>query len=121
VPDITGIAGAKGEIIDRNGQKFIKTEFRSSDSGGNFILTQYFTIADKQTFNLSFFTSYGSDTAYIEKTFQSYNNDSFITTYSDENRRLSILLPICVVILSAVCIVVTVSIVKDLRAIKISK
>ncbi len=121
IPDITGISGARGDIIDKNGQKFIKTEFRTSDSGGNFILTQYFTVADKQTFNLSFYTTYGSDTEYIEKTFESFNNDSFITTYSAKNQHLGIILPICAIVLAAICIVVSISIVKDLQSVKISK
>ena len=115
LPSIIGLEGIKGSVIEKNGQKFIKTEMRSNDSGGEYIFTQYITIADKKSFILSFYTAAGSDLEYIEKTFESYNNPVFLNTDSEKNNVLGIVLPIAAVFFAALCIFITVTVIKDLK------
>ena len=62
ISDIVGVEDVNGDIIDKDGQKFIKIQLRTTDSGGEYILTQYFTVASKQSFVLSFYTDINEDT-----------------------------------------------------------
>jgi len=84
-PEIVGVENAKGEIIKSGKQKFIKVEFLSEDTGGKYVLTQYFTILNKHNFVLSFVTSYDCDRKYIEKTFENYSSCEFFD-YESENK-----------------------------------
>ena len=55
--DIVGTDGVRGEVINKNGQKFFKLQRPFRDSGGEYILTQYFTVAERQNVVLSFYNS----------------------------------------------------------------
>lgn len=125
VPQITGIDGVRGEIIDKNGQKFIKTEMRSNDSGGEFILTEYITVADKRSFVLSFYTNIGVNRDYIEKTFENYNCDYFYNkVIEDEETKkldiLSLVIPALTIVFGVVVAVVGVSVIYELRKRKVA-
>ena len=52
LPEITGIDGIRGEVLDKNGQKFAKIQLSSNDSGGDYSVTEYITAAlDCSDFN----------------------------------------------------------------------
>lgn len=113
IPQITDINGVTGEIINKGNQKFIKTEFRSKDSGGEYILTQYFTVSDKKSITLSFYTDLNENSDYIQKTFESYENDSFLKEAEDKKGFLDYFLPIGTVTFAAVFVLVAITVIWD--------
>lgn len=112
--DIIGVEGIKGEIINRNGQKFIKTEMSSSDSGGDFILTEYITVADKKIYVLSFYTDKNADTKYIAKTFKTFQAPNFANEKIDNNGLVWAVV-IAIVILFAAAIFIIITIIRDIK------
>lgn len=116
VSDISGFRNVKGEVINKDGQKFIRVQLRSSDSGGEYILTQYITVASKQNFVLSFYTDINVDTEYIEKTFETFSSPYFNST-ADENRKdtISYIVLGAAILFLLVCVVVITTIIIDLR------
>lgn len=66
---LSGFEGAKGEVINKGDYKFLKVELQSEDSGGDYVLTQYTTVKNKERIVLTFFTSPGEDYGYIDKVF----------------------------------------------------
>lgn len=116
IPDIVGMRDVKGDVINKDGQKFIKVQLRSSDSGGEYILTQYFTVASRQNFVLSFYTDMDEDTDYIEKTFKSFSSPSFNSIAKEsKNNTISYIILGAAILFLLVCVVVTVTIIIDLR------
>ncbi len=105
LPDITGIEGIKGEIITKEKQKFVKTTTKMQGKNG-YILTQYFTVTNKNLQTLNFYTDPKSDTDYVEQTFEAHPDSN---TY--------IILAICIlgtVIFGSVCIILIYTIIRDL-------
>ena len=80
IPDITG--ADSGEIVTKNGQSFIKITETSSDFGGEYSVISYVTVAAKKDYVLSFYTSTGTSTDYVEKVFKSFSADDF---YKESN------------------------------------
>ena len=77
MPDITGSGDIRGDIIEKEGQKFVKTQISTSDSGGKYTVIQYITAAAKKDYVLSFYTSGNEDTDYTETLFKTYKSDDF--------------------------------------------
>ncbi len=77
MPDITGAKEIQGEIIDKNGQKFIKTHIASNDSGGKYSVVQYITVAAKKIYTLNIYSAADLDTDYTEEIFESFNSPDF--------------------------------------------
>lgn len=69
--DISGFWDVKGEVIGKNGKKYLKTEVKTKDSGGEYLLTQYVTVENSVKTVLSFYTAKDVSTDYIEKVFSS--------------------------------------------------
>jgi hypothetical protein len=116
ISDIVGIEDVNGDIIEKDGQKFIKIQLRSTDSGGEYILTQYFTVASKQNFVLSFYTDINEDTEYIEKTFESYTSPYFNSiTQNNKSNSMSYIILGAAILFLVICVVVTITIVLDLK------
>ena len=69
--DISGFWDVKGEVIGKNGKKYLKTEVKTKDSGGEYLLTQYITVENSVKTVLSFYTAKDVSTDYIEKVFSS--------------------------------------------------
>ncbi len=113
--DITGVSGVHGEVIIKNGQKFLKTQLSTEDNGGKYILTQYYTVADRKNITLSFYSSDGIDTDYIDEIFESYTSPLFISEDKEESNALSYVIPTATVLLAIICIILGFSIVKDLK------
>ena len=116
LPDIIGIENAEGEIIERDGQKFIKTRFKTKDSGGDFVLTQYITIADKKNIVLSFYTALdqNEDYIYIEKTFDSFSSLYWEKTQENSMYTALILVSTATIVFGIICILTIVTLIIDL-------
>ena len=112
LPDVIGVEGIKGEIINKDGQKFIKTEMSSKDSGGDFILTEYITVANKKVYFLSFYTNKKADTKYIEKTFETLESPNFVV----ENNGLFWIVGIAIVIFLFASIFIILTLIRDIKA-----
>ncbi len=113
--DITGVSGVYGEVIIKNGQKFLKTQQSLEDSGGKYILTQYYTVADRKNITLSFYSADGIDTDYIGEIFEGYTSPLFISEDTGEKSAISYIIPIATVLLAIICVILGISIVKDLK------
>ncbi len=115
IPQITEIEDITGEIINKNGQKFIKTQLRSNDSGGDYILTQFITVADKRSFVLSFYTDADKDDSYVEKIFETYNSIHFLNQNKQEKSILEYVLPALTIVFGVVSVIIGVSVIIDIR------
>jgi len=122
-PDIAGIDGVRGAVVKNGNQKFLKVELSSEDNGGEYILTQYITVAQKQNFVLSFYNSIDVNTDYIDAVFESLSCDMFedteITDDTDKSEEkinlLLIIVPIAAIAFLFVCIGLSVSIIIDIK------
>lgn len=115
IPDITGIENAKGEVITKDGQKFVKTQFKTEDSGGEYILTQYFTVANRTNIVLSFYTEKSLELDYIDKTFESFSSPLFITEKNDKSAAIESVVLVTAVIFGIACVVITFTIIRDIK------
>ena len=113
--DIIGIENVKGEVVNKNGQKFVKTEIRSEDSGGEYILTEYITVADKKSYVLSFYTDINADKGYIDEVFESYNSVYFINEKAQSKGILQYILPALTIIFGMITLLVAVTLIIDIR------
>ena len=82
IPDITGVSG--GEVLDKDGQRFIKTAEALSDSGGEYSVINYVTVAAKKDYVLSFYTASGTSTDYAGEVFNSFSSEDF---YKEADRK----------------------------------
>ena len=114
IPDIVGIDGVKGEIVNKNGQKFIKTQLSSTDSGGGYNVTQYITVADKKVYILSFYNDRDVGTEYIAKTFETYKADSFIDQDAQKKDGIQAVIIAATVIFAAISVIIAITIAIDI-------
>ena len=112
IPDITG--AKRGEIIDKDGQSFIKTAESASDSGGGFTVISYFTVAAKKDYVLSFYTSSGTDTKYAEEVFKSYWSEDFYMQKSEKNP-FGYVIFAAIVLLAAGSVYIIFTLVRDIK------
>lgn len=115
-PQITGVENARGEVVTKDGQKFVKIQLRSADEGGDYVLTRYFTVAGGKSYVLSFYTDIDTDREYIEATFETLASDDFLSTASQ--KRSDVLfygIAVAAVIFFAVCIFVTITVIRDIK------
>ncbi len=116
IPEIVGIENAKGEVLEVNGQKFIKTEVLSEDSGGEYVLTSYFTVANRKNYALVFLNHKNEDTDYIKDIFESYAKGEDFGQFSDAetNSNINIVL-IGIIVFAVIFVVIGITVIKDLR------
>ncbi|MGN0492973.1 MAG: hypothetical protein ACI4F7_04925 [Acutalibacteraceae bacterium] len=112
IPDITG--AKRGEIINKDGQSFIKTAETLSDSGGGFTVISYFTVAAKKDYVLSFYTSSGTDTDYAEEVFDGYSSDEFYKAESEKSYVGYIILA-AIILLAAGSVYIIFTLVRDIK------
>lgn len=115
LPDITGFENVKGEIINKNGQKFVKIQLKSSDSGGEFLTAQYFTVAGRKNYVLSFYTHVDEKTDYIDKTFETFDCKEFDVSNPPTNNFIRYTVLISIFIFFAVSVLIIFTIIKDIR------
>ena len=116
--DIAGKEGIRGEVVNKNGQKFLKTQLSLNDSGGDYILTQYFTVADRQNMVLSFYNSVNVDMDYIDPIFESYASPLFMNEIPQESKILYYVIPVAMGVLLIASLILGVSVYKDLKSAK---
>ena len=112
IPDITG--AKRGEIIDKDGQSFIKTAESASDSGGGFTVISYFTVAAKKDYVLSFYTSSGTDTKYAEEVFKNYWSEDFYMQKSEKSPFRYVIFA-AIVLLAAGSVYIIFTLVRDIK------
>jgi hypothetical protein len=105
--ELTGFTGAKGTVIEKGDKRFLQIKVKTTDSGGDYILTQYVTVANSKKEVISFYTSEGVSVDYIERVFSSQFK------LSGREKALKTVSAIGTVLFSALALVVTASIIKD--------
>lgn len=115
IPEIIGISNVKSEIKNKNGQKFAVIDLSSYDSGGDYTVNQYITVADKKLFVLSVYTSEGNDTGYADEIFESLYSGDF-NRIKPTGNSYSYVIVGAIVILVGVCAFVTVTLIRDIRS-----
>jgi len=68
--ELSGFPNTKGDVIEYEGRKFLKTEHQTKDSGGTFVLTQYITVEKSKKTVISFYTAENADNSYIWENFK---------------------------------------------------
>lgn len=113
LPDITGSPDIRGEIVNNKGQKFVKTYISTSDSGGEYTVTQYITVANRKEYVLSLYAP-GAESEFDEKIFESFTADDFIKEEPSKSYYKYIILgAIALLIIGSVYIIFT--IVRDIK------
>lgn len=115
VPDIVGVSNVKCETADKNGQKFAKVRLSSSDSGGDYTVSQYITAANKKLFILSVCTAADKDADYADEIFEGFDSEDFNHTKSTKNGYNGIIVG-AIAVLVCVCAFVTVTLIRDIRS-----
>lgn len=116
IPEIVGEEDITGEVLEQSGQKFIKTQVLSEDSGGEYVLTSYFTVAHRKNYVLVFLNHKNEDTDYIEDIFKEYAKGEDFGQFSDSetDRSINIVL-ICIIAFAIIFVVIGITVIKDLR------
>lgn len=112
IPDITG--ANRGEIIDKEGQSFIKTAESASDSGGGFTVIGYYTVAAKKEYVLSFYTSSGTDTDYADEVFKSFYAKDFYMQKNEKSPFRYVIFA-AIVLLAAGSVYIIFTLVRDIK------
>ncbi len=105
--ELTGFKDVNGTVFEKGNKKFLKIELKTTDSGGEYILTQYITVANSKKEILSFYTAANTTTDYIEDVFSSQFKVSGKVTV------LKVISIIGIVLFSILAVVVTGAIIKD--------
>lgn len=112
IPDITGAVG--GELTEKNGQRFIKTAESLSDSGGEYSVINYVTVAAKKDYVLSFYTASGTSTDYTEEVFDSFSSEDFYKE-AGEKSRFSYVIIAAIVLLALGSAYIIFTLVRDIK------
>lgn len=105
--ELTGFSNVKGTVFESGGQKFLKTEVKTTDSGGEYIITKYITVADAVKITLTFYTDAKEDTDYIEEVFSSqFKASNTVSAFK-------VITVVGIALFSALALVVLVAIIKD--------
>lgn len=116
IPEFTGSDQVGGTVAEKDGQKFVKVSIETRDSGGEYSVLQYTTVAEKKEYTLSFYTSGGQDTAYTEKVFESFNADDFaLTSEEAKTAPLKYVVIAAIAVFAAVCAVVVFTLIRDIK------
>ena len=98
------------EILKKGEQKFLKISSSLSDSGGDYTLTKYVTVAGGKNYILSFYTSKDTDNSYITEVFESFSAKDFLKSEENPNNNKFILL-IC--LLSGIIVFILITFLRD--------
>ncbi len=112
--ELSGIDNAGGSVVLLGGQKFLKLDFKTSDSGGEYILTQYITVAESKSYRLSFYTDAGEDTGYIETVFNSLQSDDFVAKTTNKSAT-DYIIPIACIAFLIITVLIVVSVISDIK------
>lgn len=115
IPDITGDSGVGAEIIEKNGQKFIKNYLSASDSGGQYTVVQYITVAGKTDYVLSFYTSAGENDDYAQTVFETFFCSDFYNVQPQKSYYGYVIIA-AMVLLAAGSAYIIFTLVRDIRS-----
>lgn len=121
IPDIIGFENVKGAVVEKNGQKFVKLDLRSSDSGGDYILTQYITVAGKKIFVVGFYTKANISTDYVEKSFETLNSPLFLNNKNNSKGNWYYIILLLSVVFALVTVFIIYTIIRDIKYEKTDK
>lgn len=113
MPDITGIKN--GELTQKDGQRFIKTAETLSDSGGEYSVINYVTVAAKKDYVLSFYTALGTSTDYTDEVFDSFSSDSFYKE-TQEKSKFGYVIIAAIVLLASGSAYIIFTLVRDIKS-----
>ncbi len=105
--ELTGFEGINGTVFEKGDKRFLKVSVKTTDSGGEYYLTQYITVANSKKEILSFYTASGENTDYIEEFLNSHYQATKPNTF------LKVLSVIGIVLFSLFAAVVVFVIIKD--------
>ena len=116
IPEFTGSDEISGTIAEKDGQKFVRINVETDDSGGKYSVLQYITVAEKKEYTLSFYTSDGQSMDYTDKAFESFNAEAF-TSPSDnaDASPLKYAVIAAMAAFAAVCAVVIFTLIRDIK------
>lgn len=112
IPDITG--SVSGEITEKDGQRFIKTAEALSDSGGEYSVISYVTVAAKKDYILSFYTAAGTSTDYTGEVFDSFSSEDFYKE-ADEKSYFVYVIIAAIVLLALGSVYIIFTLVRDIK------
>lgn len=112
IPDITG--ADSGEIVTNNGQSFIKTAETLSDSGGEYSVINYVTVAAKKDYILSFYTASGTSTDYAGEVFDSLSSEDFYKE-TDQKSYFGYVIIAAIALLALVSAYIIFTLVRDIK------
>lgn len=112
IPDITG--SVSGEITEKDGQRFIKTAEALSDSGGEYSVISYVTVAAKKDYILSFYTAAGTSTDYVGEVFDSFSSEDFYKE-ADEKSYFVYVIIAAIVLLALGSVYIIFTLVRDIK------
>lgn len=104
--ELSGFENAKGEVVSLNGYKLLKCELKTSDSGGEYVLTQFVTVKNAKKITLSFYTADSADRGYI---------DGVLDEQFPKEKNLKPIVIAGVVIFSVMALGALLLVIKDLR------
>ena len=105
--ELTGFKDVKGTVFEKGNKKFLKLELKTTDSGGEYYLTQYITVANSKKEILSFYTAKDESTDYVEEFFNSHYKEVKTNTF------LKVLSVIGITLFSLLAVAVVFVIIKD--------
>lgn len=105
--ELTGFEDINGTVFEKGDKRFLKVSVKTTDSGGEYYLTQYITVANSKKEILSFYTASGESTDYIEEFLNSHYQSTKPNTF------LKVLSVIGIVLFSLFAAVVVFVIIKD--------
>ena len=105
--ELTGFEDVNATVFDRGDKRFLKVSVKTTDSGGEYYLTQYVTVANSKKEILSFYTASGENTDYIEDFLNSHYK------VAKQNTFLKVLSVIGITLFSLLAAAVVFVIIKD--------
>lgn len=112
IPDITG--AVSGELTEKDGQSFIKTAETLSDSGGEYSVISYVTVAAKKDYVLSFYTASGTSTDYAGEVFDSLSSEDFYKE-TDQKSNFGFVIIAAIALLAIVSAYIIFTLVRDIK------
>lgn len=112
---ITGDKSVKGEILKNGGQKFVRVHILTGDSGGEYKVMRYITVADRKEYTLTFYTAKDVAEDYTDKVFESFTSPDFKKKDEAESSYGYIILA-AIILLAGLAVYVAVTIIRDIKA-----
>lgn len=118
LPELTG--GNQGEVLKKDSQKFIHEQLRSADSGGDYLLDRYTTVASKKVYLLLIYTAENASLGDSSALFKTYTSPDFLSLSKTENTSTQVVIIIALLFFVAAALVIGYTLVRDIRAEKTS-